>query len=83
MENLTGFFEETTESLTKESPNYENILVMGDFNIDIKCKDLGSNNLSDFCNLFHLTSFTKTHTSVIDLILIDKPSSFKGTLMQI
>ena len=81
MENLAGFFEGMTESLTKESPNYENILVI--VNIDIKCKGLGSNNLSDFCDLFHLTSFTKTDTSATDLILANKPSSFKGTLMQI
>ena len=68
--------------------NYENIIVMGDFNIDIKCKGVGSNNLSDFCDLFHLTNivksdtcFTKTHTSLIDLILTNKPSSFNKTLV--
>ena len=61
---------------------------MGDFNIDIKCKGVGSNNLSDFCDLFHLTNivksdtcFTKTHTSLIDLILTNKPSSFNKTLV--
>ena len=87
-ENLTGFFEEMTTSLTKVTSNYENIIVMGDFNIDIKCKSVGSNNLSDFCDLFHLTNivksdtcFTKTHTSLIDLILTNKPSSFNKTLV--
>ena len=34
MENLTGFFEEMTISLTKVTPNDENIIVMGDFNIE-------------------------------------------------
>ena len=53
--NLTDFFKEMTISLTKVTPKYdENIIVMGDFNIDIKCKDVGSNNLSDSCDLFHL-----------------------------
>ena len=61
---------------------------MGDFNIYIKCKGVGSNNLSDFCDLFHLTNtvksdtcFTKTHTSLIDLILTNKLSSLNKTLV--
>ena len=77
-----------TTSSTKVASNYENIIVMEDFNIDIKCKSVGSNNLSDFCDLFHLTNiiksdtcFTKTHTSLIDLILTNKPSSFNKTLV--
>ena len=55
----------------------------GDFNINIKRENVGSNNLSDFCDLFHLTNvvksdtwFTKTHTSLIDLVLTKKPPSF-------
>ena len=50
---------------------------MGDFNISI---------LSDFCDVFLLTKivkldtcFTKTHTSLIDIILTNKPSSFDKT----
>ena len=72
MEFLTEFFHEMTTSLTKVSSNYENVIVMGYFNIDMKCKGVGSNNLSYFCDLFHLTSivksdtcFTKTQTSLI------------------
>ena len=77
-----------TKSLTKATPNYENILVNGDFKINIKCKSVGSNNLSNFCDLFHLTNivksdtcFAKTHTSVIDLNLFNKPSFFNKTLV--
>ena len=73
-ENLTDFFEEVTTSLTKVTSIYENIIVMGDFNIDTKCKGVGSNNLCNFGDLFYLTNivksdtcFTKTHTSLIDL----------------
>ena len=76
-----------TTSLTKATSNYENVIVIGDFNIDIKCNGVGSNNLSDFCDLFHLTNivksdtcFTKTHISLIDLILPNKLSSFNKTL---
>ena len=56
---------------------------MGEFNIDIKCKGVGSNNLSDVCDLFYLTDtcFTKTHASLIDLILTNKLSSFNKTLV--
>ena len=32
--NLTDLFEEMTTSLTKAISKYENIIVMGDFNID-------------------------------------------------
>ena len=88
VENLTNFFEEMTTSPTKVTSNYENNIVMGDFNIDIRCKGVGLNNLSTFCDLFHLTNieksdtcFTKTHTSLIDLILTNKPSSFNTTLV--
>ena len=47
VENLTGFFEEMTASLTKVSSSYESILVMENFNIRIKHKGVVSNNLSD------------------------------------
>ena len=77
-----------TMLLTKVTSRYESILVIGDFDIDINRKDVGSNNLGDFCDLFHLTnivksntSFTKTHTSLLDLILTNKPSSFSKTIV--
>ena len=92
MEYLTDFFEKTTVSLTKVTHHqYQNIIVTGDFNIDIKFqtnKQTGSNNLSCFCDFFHLTNivksdtwFTKTHTSLTDLTLINKLSSFNKALV--
>ena len=55
---------------------------------ELKCKGVGSNNLSGFCDLFHLTNivksdtcFNKTHTSLIDLILTNKPPIFNKTLV--
>ena len=69
------------------TPSYENVLVMGDFNIDVKRKGVDSNHLSDFRDLFHLTDivkfttcFTKTHISLIKFILTNKPSSFNKVL---
>ena len=63
-------------------------LLLGDFNIDVKRKGVSSNNLSDFCDLFHLTNiikfdscFTKTHASLIDLVLTNQTSSFNKTLV--
>ena len=77
-----------TMLLTKVTSRYESILVIGDFDIDINRKGVGSNNLDDFCDLFLLTNivksnifFTKTHTSLLDLILTNKPSSFSKTLV--
>ena len=73
--------------LTKVTTSYENVLVMGEFNKDIKRTGVGSNHLSDFRDLFHLTDivkfttcFTKTHISLIEYILTNKPLSFNKTL---
>ena len=35
-------------------PNYENIIFMTDFNTDIKCKGVDSNDLSNYHDLFLL-----------------------------
>ena len=59
VENLAGFFEEMTISLTKVTPSYENIFGMGDFNIEIRRKGVGSNSLSDFCDLFSFNKHSK------------------------
>ena len=56
---------------------------MGDFNIDIKNKELGYGKLDTFCDLFNLTNLIhsetclmKNHKSTIDLFLTNKPKSF-------
>ena len=49
----------------KVIPNYEKIIFMGDFNIDIKCKGLDSDNLSEFCYLFISRTWQNpTHASL-------------------
>ena len=64
---------------------YGNIIIMGDFNIDIK-KGLGYCKLGTFYDLFDLTNLIhsetclmKNHKSTIDLFLTNKPKSFFKT----
>ena len=60
--NLTMFFEELKISLSKAILKYENLLIMGDFNIDVKSKGLGYNKLDEFCDLFNLRNLIKSET---------------------
>ena len=39
--NMDTFFDEITTSLSKAALKYKNIIIMDDFNIDIKSKGLG------------------------------------------
>ena len=85
--NLSIFFEELSESLSNKAiVKYQNIIAMGDFNIDLKIKGFGFNKLDQFCNLFNLTNliktdtcFPKSHKSLIDLFSTNKPLSFRKT----
>ena len=59
---------------------------MGDFNIDMKCKDIGTDKLEELYVAFNLknlvkseTCFTKDHKSPTDLIVTNKPLSFQRT----
>ena len=59
---------------------------MGDFNLDLKIKGVDFNKLYQFCDLFNITNltktktcFTKSHKSLIDLLLTNMPSSFQKT----
>ena len=85
-ENLASFFEELTDSLSKGSEFYENFIILGDFNIDVKVAGRELDKLEEFCDLFNLTNlirnetcFTRNHKSTIDLILSNKPKSFQNT----
>ena len=80
------FFHELSFLLDKASEIYENIIIMGDFNIDIKTKGMGFEKLDEFCDIFDLTNLitsdtciTKTSSSLIDLYLTNKPLSFKNS----
>ena len=71
--NIVTFFEELTDSLSRAINNYDNIILMGDFNIDTAC-----NKLEEFGDTFNLTNFVKpetcfmnNHKSTIDQISHD------------
>ena len=74
--NLELFFDELSSCLSKASESYENFIVMGDFNIDIRTKGREYEKFEDFCSLFNLsnlikseTCFSKNHKSTIDLFI--------------
>ena len=56
------------------------MILKGDFDIDIKCKDIRTDKLEGFWDVLNLkdlvkseTCFTKDHKSLIHLVLTDKP----------
>ena len=87
VDNLTTFFEDMAVSLTKVTLDYENIVFVGDFNTARKMQRLSViNNISDFCDLFHLTNIVKSDTFVSKnytslISLINKPLSFSKTFV--
>ena len=72
----------------KDFDKYENIIVLGDINIDIK-RNSGekSEHFSNFCETFSFknlikldTCFTKTSASSVDIILTNQPRYFMHSL---
>ena len=61
--NVVTFFEELTDSLSRAINNYDNIILMGDFNIDIKKENsIAYDKLEEFCDTFNLTNLVKSKT---------------------
>ena len=59
---------------------------MGDFNVNTKCKDIGTNKLEELCDAFSLKNLVKSETcfindnkSLINLIQTNKLLSFQRT----
>ena len=82
--NLDTFFKEVSDPLSRASLTYENFIVIGDFNIDIKTVGIEVDKLDKFCNLFGLANLIKTekcctkdHKSIIDLSLTNRALSFQ------
>ena len=81
------FFERLLKSIDFAINKYENIVVMGDINInthDNHCQ--GINDLKQFCDILGLANLiksntcdTKTSSSSIDVILTNKCKSFRFT----
>ena len=86
-ENIENFFQQLNERVEKISQKYENFILMGDVNIDVKdSKAIGFFKLNDFMDLYNLknlvkdnTCFHKGHESLIDLIITNKPLKFMST----
>ena len=66
--NMNTFFDEITACLSKAAVKYENIIIMGDFNIDIKNKGLGYGKLDTFCDLFNFTNLIHSETCLMKII---------------
>ena len=58
-------FEELTKSVCM-ALKYDNIIVIGDFNIDVhKDEGIGYDKLDVFCNILNLTNLVKSDTCYI------------------
>ena len=85
--SINTFFSELTKFLDIIIDNYENLLILGDLNIDSSdSQDQGINAFHDFCDVFDLrnlikgkTCITKKHSSSIDVILTNKKRLFKNS----
>ena len=85
--NQDAFFANLSDSLDQALDRYDNVIVMGDINIDTQdSQHPGYNKLASFCDVYGLsnlvttkTCFTKSHSSSIDVILTNKPRSFLKT----
>ena len=85
--NLANFFSEFNKCVDMATKKYENIVIMGDINIDTdNDKAAGLNKMSEFCDIFNLdnlirgnTCVTIRHASSIDVILTNKKCSFKNS----
>ena len=85
--NITEFFSELEQSVDLASAKYDNVIIMGDINIDFQiCTDAGYNKLKQFCDIYNLsnlikanTCFMNGHQSSIDIILTNRPNLFQHT----
>ena len=85
--NRDMFFEELNMSISKAFNNYQNILFIGDLNVDLGIPNHDKKHfLEDLCDTFALNNMVKSKTcfmstvgSSIDLMLTNKPKSFYKT----
>ena len=83
-ENIASHLSNVSAGLDKRCAGYENIILLGDFNVEVKEKDI-----SDFMSTYNLKSLVKyktcfknpDNTSDIDLILTNYPRSFQDSSM--
>ena len=82
--NIKRFFENLSHIMNEITGKYDNIILMGDINIDTKSKkSIGYKELSSFIDLYNLSNLIKTPTchfkdssTSIDIILTSKSRRF-------
>ena len=82
--NIETFFRWSIKSSEQMLIKYHNVIIMGDFNTDVKDKtNPNFDTFSEFCDTFCMsnlvkdyTCFTKTHKSSIGFILTNNEHSF-------
>ena len=85
--NKYTFFNVLNETLSKAVNSYENIIVIGDLNIDVSDPDKDRNSyLSDFVDTFSLSNLINRKTchknltgTTIDIMLTNRPNCFQKT----
>ena len=84
LSNIRNFLEQLSQILNTATSKYDNIILMGDINIDTKSKNSpGYKELLNFMNLYNLSNLIKDstchfkdHNSSIDVMLTNKPKRF-------
>ena len=84
LQNIIMFFQELSLILENVTNKYDNIILMGDINIDFHDKKcIGFKELGGFMDIFNLTNlikdktcFFRDHQSSIDVLLTNKPRRF-------
>ena len=85
--NRDTFFEEMNTTLSKAVNKYDNIMVIGDLNIDLNILNNDKHNyLSNICEVYNLKNMIKgktcdksIHGTSIDIMLTNKSQSFMKT----
>ena len=85
--NIANFFSELSKCVDKATRRYENVVLMGDINIDTsEEKAIGMTKLSEFCDIFDLVNLstggaceTLNSSTSLDVIFTNKKRSFKNS----
>ena len=85
--NLQRFFQELEISVDKATSAYDNVIIMGDINIDTSCTTAaGHTKIEDLMDIFGFENLIKDKTchastkgSSIDIILTNRKRSFKNS----
>ena len=79
--NKATFFMELNKSLCNIARKYENILIIGDLNINFDNLQMGDthSHMSDLCDTFSLSNLVNGVTCVKSQMLTNRPKSFYNT----